>query len=68
MEYSKLFLIEAYKNSRVVSAKTSVEALNIFIEERNREFKEDGRQKKYDPSNLKITFLCEERFILRAAE
>ncbi|WNB93409.1 hypothetical protein [Bacillus sp. NEB1478] len=66
MEYNFLYLIESGNNSVVVSAKNSIEAIGLWIEQKNKEIEEDGRLVKFNPTNYSVKQIEREDLIIRA--
>ncbi|WP_369899758.1 hypothetical protein [Bacillus manliponensis] len=68
MEYNYLYLIEEGANKAVVSAKDSVEAINLWGEQKKVEWINEGRKVRFNPDNLSITKLVREDLVIRASE
>ncbi|MDT0159261.1 hypothetical protein [Bacillus sp. AG4(2022)] len=66
MEYNFLYLIETGNNSVVVSAKNSIEAVSLWIEQKNKEREADGRLIKFNPQNYSVKQIEREDLIIGA--
>ncbi|PHD08595.1 hypothetical protein COF54_11400 [Bacillus toyonensis] len=64
-----LYLIEYNSIKFVVSAKGAVEAIDLWIQEKNRENKEDyNLTKEFRPADFSITELVREDLVIKASE
>ncbi|WP_249593661.1 hypothetical protein [Peribacillus frigoritolerans] len=68
MEYKNYYLIKVGNSKIVVLAKTSVEAINIWIENGNNERIKDNRRPNFNPNSYSIELLEREDLVLKASE
>ncbi|MCU4809603.1 hypothetical protein CN445_09235 [Bacillus cereus] len=68
MEYNYLYLIEEGERKDVVSAKSSVEAINLWAEHKRLEWEEEGKRVRFNPDNFSITKLKRKDLVINASE
>lgn len=68
MENKNYYLIKIGNNKILVLARTSVEAINIWIEDRNNERIKDNLRPNFNPYSYIIELLEREDLVLKASE
>ncbi|MGM0888973.1 MAG: hypothetical protein ACQEW5_18825 [Bacillota bacterium] len=68
MENKNYYLIKTGNNKIIVLARTSVEAINIWIEDRNNERIKDNLRPNFNPDSYSIELLEREDLVLKASE